>query len=149
SFADPLANGATGAVAVKRRASSPVPGVLVLGTPVLATAAGPPMDTSPDPIVIGFGGVDRIFSGFAWHFWRQAAEQRKFSLPWSGVLERAAAGFPSIPQTGSFACALPDDGAAFRMSTGSRWSIVAVRSLYRNQSSPSHRQLPSCSPPSS
>jgi hypothetical protein len=51
--------------------------VLAFGAPVFAAAAGPPMDTSPDPIVIGLGGVDRIFSGFAWNFARQPAQQKK------------------------------------------------------------------------
>jgi len=109
---------------VERRASSRVPGVLVLGTPVFAAAAGPTMDTSPDPIVIGLGGVDRIFSGFAWNFAWQPAQQKKYSLPLCTVLNRAVAGFTSIPQTGSFSCALAEDDGAFGMSTGSRWSIV-------------------------
>ena len=42
----------------------------------------------PDVIVIdmGLGGDDRIFSGFAWNFARQPAEQKKYSLPLCSVL---------------------------------------------------------------
>jgi hypothetical protein len=36
-------------------------------------------DTNPDPI--GLGGEERIFSGFAWNFARQPAEQKKYSFP--------------------------------------------------------------------
>jgi hypothetical protein len=38
---------------------------------------GPPRDTSPDVIVIGLGGEERIFSGFIWNFARQPAQQKK------------------------------------------------------------------------
>jgi hypothetical protein len=41
-------------------------------------AAGP-KETSPEPI--GFGGDDRIFSGFAWNFARQLGLQKKYCLP--------------------------------------------------------------------
>jgi len=59
-------------------------------------------------VVIGLGGDDRIFSGFAWNFARQPAQQKKYSLLWCSVLKRAVAGFTSIPQTGSF-CLVEDD----------------------------------------
>src|ERR1039457_7119461 len=61
----------------------------------------PPKDTSPAPI--GFGGNERIFSGFAWNFARQPAEQKKYCFSLWSPLKRAFAGFTSIPQTGSFA----------------------------------------------
>jgi len=41
--------------------------------------AEPPKETSPEPI--GFGGDDRIFSGFAWNFARQLGLQKKYCLP--------------------------------------------------------------------
>jgi hypothetical protein len=57
----------------------------MVGVVVVAAAAGAPRDTSPDGIVvvivIGLGGADRIFSGFAWNFARQPAEQKKYCLP--------------------------------------------------------------------
>ncbi len=32
-------------------------------------------------VAIGFGGEDRIFSGFAWNLARHPAQQKKYSLP--------------------------------------------------------------------
>jgi hypothetical protein len=44
----------------------------------------PPGDTIPEvdviPALIGLGGEDRIFSGFASNFARQPAEQKKYSF---------------------------------------------------------------------
>jgi hypothetical protein len=87
------------------------------------TTAGVPNDTSPDVIVIGLGGDDRIFSGFALNFARHPAQQKEYCFPLCSVWKRAVAGFTPIPQTGSFSCALAEDDA------GLRWSIVlAARS---------------------
>jgi hypothetical protein len=94
------------------------------------TNGGPPRETSPDFIVIGLDGVDRIFSGFAWNFAWQPAQQKKYSLPLCEVLNRAVAGFTSIPQTGSFACALAEDDATFGMSPGFRCSMAWLPEVY-------------------
>jgi hypothetical protein len=91
----------------------------VCGGPV-----GPPSDTSPAPI--GFGGNERIFSGFAWNFATQPAEQKKYCFSLWSALKRAFAGFTSIPQTGSFA--LTGKGVALGGFTGCSISFVA-RSL--------------------
>jgi hypothetical protein len=48
-------------------------GIVSLGV----TRVGAPRDSSPDVIVIGLGGDDRIVSGFAWNFARQPALQKK------------------------------------------------------------------------
>jgi hypothetical protein len=57
----------------------------VAGLPKLgmtnAGIGGEPSDTSPDVSVIALGGEDKIFSGFASNFWRQPAQQKKYSLP--------------------------------------------------------------------
>src|SRR5208282_4809793 len=99
-------------------------GLLPVGITIFGPPAEVPRDTSPDVIVtglvIGLGGADRIFSGLAWNFARQPAQQKKYSWPACSVLWRAVAGFTSIPQTGSLALVL----AVFGRSTGSRWSIV-------------------------
>jgi hypothetical protein len=46
---------------------------------------GAARDAGPDAAVvgirIGWGEDDRTFSGFAWNFARQAAQQKKYSLP--------------------------------------------------------------------
>ena len=110
SFADPPAAVALGAAA----------GFPIVGMTKGMTNAGPPRDTGPDPI--GLGADARIFSGFAWNFARQPAQQKKYSFPLCCVLKRAVAVFTSIPQTGSFC--LAGDDAAFEVSTGSRWFIV-------------------------
>jgi hypothetical protein len=51
---------------------------------VLAAPGGPPRDTSPDVVailvVMAWGGDARIFSGFAWNFARQPAQQKKYSF---------------------------------------------------------------------
>jgi hypothetical protein len=44
------------------------------------TKAGPPGNTSPEVCVIGLGGDDRIFSGFASNFVRQPDEQKKYAF---------------------------------------------------------------------
>jgi hypothetical protein len=95
---------------------------------------GAPSDTNPDVIVIGLvidmglGGADRIFSGFAWNFARQPAQQKKYSFSLCSALNRAVAGFTSIPQTGSFGFGEGD--AAFGVSAGWGWSIVWVLLVY-------------------
>jgi hypothetical protein len=91
-------------------------------------ASGRPRETSPDPIVISDGDA-RIFSGFAWNFWRQPAQQKKYSLPLCEVLKRAVAGFTSIPQTGSFACALAE-GCGVRDVPGVRCSMAWLPEVY-------------------
>ena len=96
--------------------------MIVAGVIGFGALVGAPSDTNPDGIVmglvidIGLGGADRIFSGFAWNFARQPAQQKKYSFSLCSVLKRAVAGFTSIPQTGSF-CLVGDD-AAFGVSAG-------------------------------
>jgi hypothetical protein len=115
SFRDLAANGAIGGVAGLVIAGVIGDGMIVFGELVAA-----PRDTSPDVIVvvvvivIGLGGDDRTFSGFAWNLARQPPQQKKYSLSLCSVLKRAVAGFTSIPQTGSLALAA--DGAGLRGS---------------------------------
>jgi hypothetical protein len=98
-------------------------GMIVAGMIGFGALAGAPSDTNPDVIVMGLvidmglGGADRIFSGFAWNFAMQPAQQKKYSFPSCRVLYLAVAGFTSIPQTGSFC--LAGDDAAF-VSAGCR-----------------------------
>jgi hypothetical protein len=91
SFPEPAADGAIGAVAGLLIVGAIVVGVIVVGMIVfgmivVGAPVGAPRDTSPDVIVMGWGGDDRIFSGFAWNFARQPAEQKKYSLPLCSVL---------------------------------------------------------------
>jgi hypothetical protein len=59
-------------------------GAIFFGTPFEA-----PNDTSAGAAVAGididWGGDDRIRAGFAWNFPRQAAQQKKYSLPLCAV----------------------------------------------------------------
>lgn len=82
------------------------------------------MDTSSDPI--GLGEDDRIFSGSAWNFARQPAEQKKYSIPLCSALKRAVVGFTSIPQTGSIALA----GSCAALVWAIEWSMFQLPKVY-------------------
>ena len=107
---------------------APQPALIAAGMIGFEALMGAPSDTNPDVIVaglvidMGLGGADRIFSGFAWNFAMQPAQQKKYSFSLCSVLKRAVAGFTSIPQTGSFC--LAGDDASFGVSAGWGWSIV-------------------------
>src|SRR5258708_35143988 len=90
------------------------------------TKAGPPRDTSPDPI--GWGADARIFSGCASNFVRQPAEQKKYSFPLCTTSKRAVAVFTAIPQTGSFD--LAGGGAACGLSWRLMWSVACLLAVY-------------------
>jgi hypothetical protein len=47
----------------------------------LGTVGPEVSSTSPEALGIGFGGDDRICSGFAWNFAWQPAQQKKYSSP--------------------------------------------------------------------
>ena len=77
-------NGALATAAGLLRVGMTSVGMIFFGTPF-----GAPNDTSADVVVvdiaagidIDWGGDDKIRPGFAWNFPRQAAQQKKYSLP--------------------------------------------------------------------